>query len=109
MDVLNYMSENEASPNEAVVLFNISSPALIRKWRKQLSTIGIDALVSKEKGRPSVKEKLKKETKQTKQTSAEGTVEALEERIKQLEMENDYLKKLNALVQNKGKLPNKTK
>ena len=47
--------------------------------------------------------------KQTKQTPAEGSVEALEARIKQLRMENAYLKKLNALVQNKEKSPNKTK
>ncbi|WP_281962540.1 transposase [Bacillus cereus group sp. BfR-BA-01538] len=33
----------------------------------------------------------------------------LEARIKQLEMENEYLKKLNALVQNKEKSQNKTK
>lgn len=38
-----------------------------------------------------------------------GSVEALETRIKQFEMENAYLKKLNALVQNKEKSPNKTK
>ena len=51
----------------------------------------------------------KDSTKQPKQTPAEGTVEALEARIKQLEMENEFLKKLNALVQNKEKLSSKTK
>lgn len=45
----------------------------------------------------------------TKRSVVEGSVEALEERIKQLEMENEYLKKLNALVRNKEKSPNKTK
>ncbi|AOZ91198.1 transposase [Paenibacillus crassostreae] len=106
MDVLHYMNENGASPNEAAVIFNISSPALIRKWRIQLSTIGIDALFSKKKGRPSM---IKKPTKQVIQASVEGSVEVLEARIKQLEMENEYLKKLNALVQNKEKSPTKTK
>ena len=53
---------------------------------------------------------MKKESKkQSKQAPAEGSVEALEARIKQLEMENEYLKKLNALVQNKEKSLNKTK
>ncbi|EOQ14289.1 hypothetical protein IKC_03629, partial [Bacillus cereus VD184] len=42
----------------------------------------------------------KDSNKQLKQHLAEGSVEALEARIKQLEMENEYLKKLNALVQN---------
>ena len=51
---------------------------------------------------------MKKEVgKQAKQ--APGSVEELEERIKQLEMENEYLKKLNALVQHKEKSPNRTK
>ena len=67
---------------------------------------GIDALQSKKKGRPSMK---KESNKQPKQAPVEGSIEALEARIKQLEMENEYLKKLNALVQNKEKSPNKTK
>ncbi|GAB0171985.1 hypothetical protein LSPCS325_54220, partial [Lysinibacillus sp. CTST325] len=47
---------------------------------------------------------MKKEfNKQSKQSPVEGSTETLEARIKQLEMENEYLKKLNALVQNKEK------
>ncbi|MBG9578442.1 transposase, partial [Bacillus thuringiensis] len=61
---------------------------------------------SKKKGRPSMK---KDSNKQLKQALADGSVEALEARIKQLEMENEYLKKLNALVQNKEKSRDKTK
>jgi transposase len=33
LDVLNYMIDNGTSPNETAVIFNISSPATIRKWR----------------------------------------------------------------------------
>ena len=106
MDVLNYMNENGVSSNEAAVIFKISSPALIRKWRNQLKTNGIDALFSKKKGRPSMK---KETNKQPKQTPVEGSPEALQARIKQLEMENEYLKKLNALVQAKETSPKKTK
>lgn len=40
---------------------------------------------------------MKKEKKNTQ--LVEGSVDALEARIKQLEMENAYLKKLNTLVQ----------
>ncbi|PYF01283.1 hypothetical protein BJ095_1822 [Ureibacillus chungkukjangi] len=47
--------------------------------------------------------------KDTKTLPAEGSVEELEARIKQLEMENAYLKKLNTLVQMKEKLPTKSK
>lgn len=74
--------------------------------KKQLETQGIDALQSKKKGRPFMK---KESNKQSKQALTEGSIEALEARIKQLEMENEYLKKLNALVQNKEKSQNKTK
>lgn len=46
---------------------------------------------------------------QIKQVSVEGATEALQARIKQLEMENEYLKKLNTLVQAKETSPKKTK
>ncbi|GIN63008.1 hypothetical protein J27TS8_30010 [Robertmurraya siralis] len=52
---------------------------------------------------------MKKEpNQQHKKTPVKGYTDALEARIKELEMENEYLKKLNALVQNKEKSPNKT-
>jgi len=105
MDVLNYMIENSVSSNEAAAIFNISSPALIRVWRNQLKNKGYEALISKKKGRPSMK---KVRTKQVKPVVIENSNEALQARIKQLEMENEYLKKLNALVQSKEKSPNKT-
>ena len=50
---------------------------------------------------------MKKESKKNK--PAEGSIEALQTEIERLRMENAYLKKLNALVQNKEKSPNKTK
>jgi len=106
MDVLKYMQEHGVSSNEAAVIFKISSPRLIRKWRIQFELGGLDALFSKQKGRPSMKKETKK---QGKQTLVEGSIEALQARIMQLEMENEYLKKLNALVQAKEKSPKKTK
>ena len=106
MDVLNYMNENGVSSAQAAVIFNISSPGQIRKWRIQLEKGGVDALFSKKKGRPSMK---KATNNQPKQTLVEGSAEALQARIKQLEMENAYLKKLNALVQAKETSPKKTK
>lgn len=106
LDVLNFMIENGMSLFETAAIFNIPAPSTISVWKKQLATQGIDALQSKKKGRPSMK---KDSNKQLKQPLAEGSFEALEARIKQLEMENEYLKKLNALVQNKEKSQNKTK
>ena len=104
LDVLNYMNEQGTSIRETAAIFNIPSYETVRKWKVAYETEGMDALESKKKGRLSMK---KESIKQTKQTPAEGSVEALEARIKQLEMENAYLKKLNALVQNKEKSPSK--
>ena len=103
LDVLNYMSETGASSYEAAAIFNISSPGLVRGWRDLFEKGGMDALQPKKKGRPS----MKKETK--KPAPAEGTVEALQAKIERLEMENAYLKKLNALVQMQEKLQTKSK
>ena len=50
---------------------------------------------------------MKKDMNPSKQI--EGLVKELEERIKQLEMENAYLKKLNTLVQMQEKLQPKSK
>ena len=53
---------------------------------------------------------MKNETsKQPKQTPVEGSSEALQAEINRLRRENEYLKKLNALVQAKEKSPKKTK
>lgn len=53
---------------------------------------------------------MKKETnKHSKLTPVEGSPEALQAEINRLRMENEYLKKLNALVQTKEKSPKKTK
>jgi transposase len=107
LDVLNYMNDNGTSPNETAAIFNISSPGMIRKWRILFETEGVDALKPKKKGCSSMKNKNQKVTK--KQASAEESIEALQEELERLRMENAYLKKLNALVQNKEKSPNKTK
>lgn len=106
LDVLHYMNENGTSIRETAAIFNIASHSTLLSWQKGLELRGIDALQSKKKGRPSMKkgpEELKN------QSLVEGSVEALQAEVAHLRMENAYLKKLNALVQNKEKSPNKTK
>lgn len=107
MDVINYINKMGASIEEATVKFNVSSSGIVRSWKNTFETQGIDALQPKKKERPSMKKENKKETK--KQASAEESVEALQAEVEHLRMENAYLKKLNTLVQNKEKSPNKTK
>jgi len=106
LDVLNYMIENGTSLSETAAIFHIATPSTLRLWKKQFETKGYDALQSRKKGRPSMKKDTKK---QPKQAPVEGTPEALQAEINRLRMENEYLKKLNALVQAKEKSPKKTK
>jgi len=106
LDVLNFMIEQGTSLNETAAIFDIPAPSTIIKWRKQYETLGYGALQSKKKGRPSMK---KETNKPPKQAAVESSVEALQAEIDRLRMENEYLKKLNALVQAKETSPKKTK
>ena len=67
---------------------------LLSKWRKIYLTGGIDGLKSSDrKGRPP------KMTKKPKPPNGPKTMEELELENEELRAENEYLKKLNALVQ----------
>lgn len=55
LDVLKYMNEQGTSIKETAAIFNIPSHATLLQWKKQLETEGIDALIPKKKGRPSMK------------------------------------------------------
>lgn len=106
LDVLNYMNEFGTSVRETAAIFNIASHSTILSWQKSLELHGIDALRPKKKGCPAMK---KESISRKNQTLVEGSVEALHAEVERLRMENAYLKKLNALVQNKEKSPNRTK
>ncbi|PGB25418.1 IS3 family transposase [Bacillus toyonensis] len=106
LDVLNFMIENGTSLFETAAIFNIPAPSTIIVWKKQFETQGIAALQSKKKGRPSME---KDSNKQSKQTPVEGSVEALEARIQQLEMENEYFKKVECLSSKQGKITKQDK
>ena len=102
LDVLNYIKETGTSIRETAAIFNIATHSTIQKWLKSFELHGIDALKLTQKGRPS----MKKETKKPK--SVEES-EALRTENERLRMENAYLKKLQALIQEKEKSQKKTK
>lgn len=64
LDVLKYMNDYGTSPNETAAIFKIASPGLIRKWRRQYESHGLDALKSKKKRRPTMEKETKKSKKQ---------------------------------------------
>jgi transposase len=107
LDVLNFMNDNGTSIFETSVIFNLPSVSTLRKWLGLFETQGLDALKPKKKGRPIMNKKDHKPFKKLSQDK--GSIEALQQELEELRMENAYLKKLNALVQNKEKSPNKTK
>ncbi|MHA7749491.1 IS3 family transposase [Paenibacillus chondroitinus] len=107
LDVLNYMNEYGTSPNEAAVIFKISSPGIIRKWRNQFNEDGKDALKSKKKGRSLVTNN--KENTAKKQDLTEGSVETLKAEIDRLKMENAYFKKVECLSSKQGKITKQDK
>ncbi len=103
MDVLKFINEMGASIAEATAVFNIPTSSTVWKWKHLFETQGIDALQPKEKGRPLMKKKLENNQQ------VDGSEEALKVEIERLRMENAYLKKLHALIQEKEKSQNKTK
>ncbi|RAT14542.1 transposase [Bacillus cereus] len=101
LDVLKYMDTQGTSIRETAAIFNISSPEIIRRWKVAYDSNGVDALRSKGKGRPAMKNKKVKVQPKKDTVLVQGSIEALQ-------VENDYLKKLNALVQKKNKSQIKT-
>jgi transposase len=107
LDVLKYMNDNGTSIFETAAIFNLPSASTLWNWHRLFETQGSAALKPKKKGRSNMKKKNQKASKKAAPT--EGSIQALQQELEELRMENAYLKKLNALVQNKEKSPNKTK
>ena len=85
--------------------YNLSC-GLLFNWIKKYDEMGYNGLSSK-KGRPP--KNMKEKITVTKDTNDEKDkiIKEQQERIKQLEMENDLLKKLHALVQKRKQHPTK--
>jgi len=100
------MNENGTSIFETAAIFNLPSDSTLWTWQHLYETQGLAALKTKKKGRPPMKnDKKQKEKKHP----TGNSMEEMQAELERLRMENAYLKKLNALVQNKEKSPNKTK
>ena len=93
-EVLKYMHENQLSCRETGIKFGIVTSSTVQRWENLYLEHGIDGLENKKKGRKprSVKPKPPKTRE-----------EELLGRIEDLEIENEYLKKLNALVAEREK------
>jgi len=91
-EVLSYMHENHLSFTETGVRLGINNSA-IWKWEKKYLENGIDGLENKKSRKPRVQKPKPPKTR----------LEELEEENLNLRIENEYLKKLNALVAEREK------
>jgi transposase len=95
VSVIEYMHENHLSLSQAAVKFGIPNDATVGKWERIYYEEGPQALYRDNRGRKS---KMSSD-KPTKKKLSKETEEDLIAEIQRLRMENDYLKKLQALVQ----------
>ena len=92
LNVLNYMKTTGASYSMTANHFGISDTGTIANWKSTLIEDGVEALF-RSKGRPQKDMTKLKSSKSTKTLTHE---QQLEEEIKLLRIENEYLKKCNA-------------
>ena len=101
VEVLEYMRTQGLSPRLAAAHFNIASSSTILVWRRLYNEGGITALQSKSKGRPPMSKRSEIQALLAK-PSEQLTHEELLLKLHYLEVENAYLKKLEALAQQKN-------
>lgn len=107
LKVIRFIEETEYSIREASAIFQIPDFSMVRRWKKKWERGGIDALASTGKGHPPMTSRKKKNIK--KEEAGKDDIQAMKEELEYLRMENAYLKKLRALVQEKETSLNKTK
>lgn len=93
--VVEYMYKTGTSIRSTAAHFNIPSPQTVSKWELVYSKQGKQALYEENRGGPG---KMRIRKKCTKKKNTECKEELLAE-VQRLRMENEYLKNLNALVQ----------
>lgn len=102
--VIEYMHTNHLSLQETAYHFNLANNSIVGKWERIYYEKGPQALYLKQRGR---KKNMSSNPKK-KQLSKEVKEDLIAEN-QRLRMENEYLKKLNALVLERIKQENKKK
>lgn len=97
LSVLLHMKEHQLPPIRVAAFFGIPAFTSVIQWQKLYDTGGAAALVAKPRGRLMMKKSRAKIDKPPK----EMTQDELLEEVLNLRAERDYLKKLQALIQEK--------
>ncbi len=103
-NVVEFMHENHLSATETAIKFNLAQHNVVLKWERIYYEEGPQALCEERRGRSK-----KMSSKPKKKKIDKEVEEDLIEEVQRLRMENEYLKKLNALVQERIKRENKKK
>jgi transposase len=101
--VVEYMHNNHLSCLETAIQFNLAGDQIVNKWERIYYEEGPQGLYIERRGRSK-----NMSSKQRKKLSKEVEEDLIAEN-QRLRMENEYLKKLNALVQERIKRENKKK
>jgi len=102
--VIEYIHENDLSLFQGAAHFGIPSDTTVGKWERIYLEEGPEALYRDNRGRKS-----KVANNNNNNIMGKQEDEDLIAEVQRLRMENEYLKKLNALVQAKEKSAKKTK
>lgn len=101
-NVVEYMHNNHLSAVETAYYFNLGNNYIVNKWERIYYEEGPQGLYRESRGRP------RKMSSKKKEKNVNENEDLLAE-VQRLRMENEYLKKLNALVQERIKRENKKK
>lgn len=96
--VIEFINETNYSVREASAIFHLPDPSMVRRWKKKWEIGGEGALKIKEKG-PSIMSSPNQKKRNEKENSSNQSIEEMKKELNHLRMENAYLKKLRALVQ----------
>ncbi|MHA3065357.1 helix-turn-helix domain-containing protein [Lacticaseibacillus saniviri] len=105
LEVLYWMKQHQASYPETALHFNITANSTVWQWQKAVERDGTAGLVSKRRqANPMNKHKSKKAVqKPVKLTEDQKAFKKLQDENLKLRIENEYLKKLDALARQKSR------
>ena len=111
LKVLQRMDEEDWSSRQTSAYFNMPTPYTVQTWLRRYNEGGADALINRRRGPPMSKPKSQSRPKNpalSPEKSVAGmTPEELRQELEYLRAENAYLKKLEALVQEKQSVSKK--